>query len=87
MRDAICAFAPPSTESSGGYVIEKGVPYEQHTSHKYPFAQMEPGDSFLVPQGVSQNRASAAAVNYGKRTGKVFRTKKTVEGVRVWRIA
>lgn len=50
---------------------------------KYPFAQMEPGDSFMAPK-----TARAAAYMYGKRTGTLFTSRVINErNVRIWRIA
>lgn len=55
--------------------------------HKYPFAQMDLGDSFFVEldeQGINVLRV--LAWRFSKETGWKFVTKKVDGGVRVWRI-
>lgn len=69
------------------YEIQKGIPFNEVRSHRYPVAQMEIGDSFLVTDPDEFRRASASSNRYGVRTGKVFRSRKTQEGVRIWRVA
>jgi hypothetical protein len=71
------------------YVIEKGVPVRgipQRAHMKYPFADMEVGDSFEVTDG---NFASVrdCARKFGERHGMVFSSRQTAAGLRVWRIA
>lgn len=53
---------------------------------KYPWSEMEVGDSFLWPSEKQQKQASALAVATGRRLNKRFATRKTPEGVRVWRV-
>lgn len=75
------------------FKIEKNVPLEtaRARSSKYPFAQMEVGDSFLVPlngTGESQFRAFAASWKAHKPKKFVSRTIKengVRTGIRVWR--
>ncbi len=70
--------------------IEKNIPVPRAYAarEKYPFHQMEIGDSFVVPvdRGVA---ASVACSWYKKKHGMKFVTRKTKDGkfVRVWRIA
>lgn len=53
--------------------------------YKYPFNEMEVGDSIYVP--LDQNRVYAAAYMYGKRKGLKFRTQSLVTGgTMIWRI-
>ncbi len=72
------------------YKIEKNVPLPT-PSHKYPFASMEVGDSFLVTDDPT-NRVRSAAQAYKAYRGRrqeVIRFKtKTMEdkSIRVWRI-
>jgi len=67
------------------FKIEKGVPFVD--SHKtYPFAEMDVGDSFLVPHNTAP-KAQPAASAYGYKHGKKFATRNTADGLRIWRIA
>jgi hypothetical protein len=75
------------------FKIEKDVPVPgtYHHRAKYPFPEMEVGDSFLVPYGgkpkrVVMNNVRSAGSYYGKRHGIrfVFRTEEG--GVRTWRV-
>ena len=54
---------------------------------KYPFAQMQVGDSFLVPQDVKRQTVNVAALRYGRTSGKRFTVRMTPEGYRCWRTA
>lgn len=63
-------------------VIEKGIPIP----NKFPFKDMEVGDSFLIPAGVARSTAQTAAIRYGKPLGKRFTIRKTPEGDRCWRV-
>jgi hypothetical protein len=53
---------------------------------KFPFEQMQIGDSFAVPEGVTRAAVSVAAWRYGKATGKKLTVRKTPEGFYCWRI-
>jgi hypothetical protein len=57
---------------------------------RYPFADMRPGQSFVLPPGASLNGCRAAASRYGKHHGQTFsiRTLPTrpVPVVRCWRV-
>ncbi len=73
--------------------IEKNVPLPGSGAgrpSKYPFADMEVGDSFLVAEGPSSGHlgynARNAAKNFGVRHGMKFSVKQTEGGVRIWRI-
>lgn len=53
---------------------------------RYPWRDMQPGDSFFVP-GASIGVLGAQASDAGSRLGATF-TSRTVEGgVRVWRVS
>ena len=72
------------------YVIEKNVPLVQKNrggrKEKYPFRQMEVGDSFVVRGGiVSSMRVTLRFA--GLRHGRTFKTRAVEGGVRVWRVA
>lgn len=85
------------------FEIEKDVPIpetRQGRGSKYPFAEMEVGDSFLVEPEEDPNlgvvdeeeyakvrgRVSNVAYKYGKDHDKKFTVRQTDEGVRVWRV-
>lgn len=84
------------------FKIEKDVPLPQGAGRgwrKYPFCDMEVGDSFLVPRDEvklrsvgSNGRLGAATIytaasQYGRRLGRRFTARKLPDGsVRVWRV-
>ena len=65
-------------------VIEKGVPLPPRRGpvSKYPFAEMEVGDSFVTDIMSIRGTAKQAAARYGKK----FTVRRVAEGFRVWRI-
>jgi hypothetical protein len=68
--------------------IDKNIPIafkRRTTLPKYPWGEMEVGDSFLV-EGVSSSLISSATHYYGSTHNKKFKTRKVEGGVRVWRI-
>ena len=66
--------------------IEKGVPPPPtHKGKKYPFGDMDVGDSFLVP-GAKVTTLSVAKRDY-ERGGRKFICRTVDDGVRVWRVA
>ena len=67
-------------------VLEKGIeiPVKQKVG-KYPYALMQPGDSFLVPDG-SLSKVCNASYREWKKTGKKFTARVVEGGVRVWRV-
>lgn len=67
--------------------IEKNVPIP--IRHRYPFAQLEIGDSFFISDGNPTNINSSRTqfvrtTEIGK--GRQFTCRKVEGGVRVWRI-
>lgn len=71
--------------------VERGVPAPPRTASrtKYPFADMEVGDSFFMSAAFPEHergRVSAAACAYAKKHGVKFSTKVFDTGVRTWRI-
>lgn len=71
--------------------IEKGVPLptpNRRWAPKFPFGQMEIGDSFLVPLEVGKSPSSIySAISQAKKRLGIALTSARVEGgVRVWRI-
>jgi len=74
------------------FVIEKGIPIPERrrgnlggASNRYPFGQMEVGDSFFCP-GASSS-VEAAANLYGKRSDRKFSARYVEGGTRIWRTA
>ncbi len=65
-----------------------------HSKHKYPWAEMEVGDSVFVKAGTGEDlfklkrKVGPAAKYYGDVTGKKFKTLMMREdnGIRVWRV-
>ena len=70
------------------FEIDKSVKFQQkHGSRKFPFPDMEVGDSFYVELDTFANARSAAS-NWGKfNGGRKFSGKKHGDGGRIWRIA
>lgn len=66
--------------------VEKGVPIPtpRQCNKKYPYDQMEPGDSFLVPEDEGQS-AYVACRTWGKDAGMEWTRRKTAAGWRIWR--
>lgn len=74
-------------------IVEKGIPAPAvrptHIGPKYPFREMDLGDSFLVPGSAERNRALATAWHFSRSKlgkGRKFATRKVAEGYRIWRI-
>ncbi len=70
------------------FEIEKGVPMPPTgpARLKYPFANMQPGDSFAVPSE-DGNRLRAAASFYGIQKGWILTCRRQPDGsVRCWRV-
>lgn len=67
------------------YKIEKNIPYPvRGLKTKYPFAQMEIGDSFVAT--AHRNSVAVAAIRYGKKTGARFTVSTHGGVVRCWRV-
>jgi len=52
---------------------------------KWPFHEMEVGDSFLIPAG-QEKACRSSAWTYGKKHGMKFAVRTEKKGVRIWRI-
>ena len=66
-------------------IIEKNIPISNDGRLcKYPFDQMEVGDSFFVPKDEAE-KARSSAWKYAKRKGMRFETRKEKDGARIWR--
>lgn len=62
--------------------VESGISMPQ----RYPFKDMQVGDSFLLPPGVKRTAVNVAALRYGRKHGMKFTIRKVPEGFRCWRI-
>ena len=54
---------------------------------KYPFREMEVGESFFVDGKEDGCRAKAAALMMTRRSRLTFKTQRENNGVRIWRVA
>lgn len=64
--------------------IEKGVPMPI----KYPFKDMQVGDSFAVPPDIKRSAVSVAATRYGTKLGRQFAVRLMPDRtLRCWRVA
>ena len=70
------------------FVIEKDIPIGQQVrKSKYPFAQMDNGDSFVIPlDGKDPQRVASALHNHARHQNVRIATRQTENGVRVWKI-
>ncbi len=67
--------------------IDKNVPMPtSQANSKYPFWDMDVGDSFLIDGNEVQSVRNASHM-CGKRNEMKFTVRKTAEGYRCWRIA
>ena len=72
------------------FEIEKGIAVPA-ARFKYPWAEMEIGDSFFVEPGERSltkmhGHLSSLGNHYGKPRGMKFTTRQVDGGVRVWRV-
>jgi len=65
------------------FQIEKNVPLPK----KYPFDEMEVGDSFELLDTMKRNTVNIAARRYGDKTGKKFVVRTKDKKLRCWRLA
>ena len=63
------------------FKIDKGIPFPVN----YPFAEMEPGDSFFVSLDVAKRARSALTSYKAGHKDQKFKTKTLEDGVRIWR--
>jgi hypothetical protein len=66
--------------------IDKNIP-RPNFGYELPFGQMEIGDSFLLPKGVSQAYARQLIAKFQKGKTARFSLLKTEDGYRCWRVA
>ena len=69
----------------GEFPIDKGIPIPQRKGHtKYPWPDLESGDSFLVPDG-KINTLRSLCGSSGKRFKAQFIARQMEDGVRIRR--
>ena len=64
--------------------IEKGIPMPTRLRSKYPFKEMEVGDSFQVGEEMKETIRSASSI-FGARNNMKFSVRKYGNGYRIWR--
>lgn len=63
--------------------VDKNVPLPS----KWPFKDMQVGDSFAVPEGVGRTTVSIAALRYGRKHGGKFTVRLMPDrSFRCWRV-
>lgn len=63
--------------------VEKGIPIPA----RYPFGEMEVGDSFAIPPGVARNTVTVSAGRYGEKHQMKFIVRMMPDRtMRCWRI-
>ncbi len=65
------------------YKIDKNIPLS--ATDKYPFSEMEVGDSFAVSID-DEGKVRSASQNHGRKHGKKFSIRKFENAYRCWRI-
>lgn len=69
--------------------IDKSIPIPaggRGGKSKYPFQEMEVGDSVFFPGSNTQGKEMIYAHNYARRNGKKFSGRSIDGGLRVWRV-
>lgn len=69
--------------------IDKNVPIPNGAGphgQKYPFPELQVGDSFLFPFATKRRTTQSLAWQWAKKTGRKFIVRKTTEGLRCWRM-
>jgi hypothetical protein len=65
------------------YKIDRDIPLPLGRSERYPFSSMNIGESFFS----EKMSARTASINYQKKHGGKFASRRENGGVRIWRIA
>jgi hypothetical protein len=75
------------------YRVEEGIPMppERYMISKYPWRQMNVGDSFLVEKETAKinslwDSLSSCRCNAERKTGYKFALRRNSKGIRVWRV-
>jgi len=64
-------------------LIEKNIPIPV----RYPFAQMQVGDSFAIPPNVNRTTVASSALKYGRQHGMKFVVRMVADrSYRCWRV-
>jgi hypothetical protein len=71
-----------------GFEIEKGIPVPEYAgrggrTNKYPWEDMEVGDSFFVP---AEGKKSPPRWHHRKERGERYHVRRMEGGWRVWRL-
>ncbi len=71
------------------YRVDKGMPISPCGGRppRYPYREMEVGDSFLIPNSDLVPSATQSAHTHARRVGIKVTVRTVADGVRVWRIA
>lgn len=67
--------------------IDKGIEMvnKKGRKSKYPFCDMDIGDSVFFKDKTSLDKETVYAYNYGRKSNKRFSAKSVDGGVRIWR--
>jgi hypothetical protein len=63
--------------------IDSDIPLKARI--KYPYVELDVGQSFLIPADVSLQAVCNMNYRYGKRHGRRYVARKQDDGTRVWR--
>ena len=77
-------------KANGEIKIQKNIAMPKNLGTgrpKYPWKELEVGESFLFPEGLGESGIHSNAQSTGKRLNRKFAIRKTPEGYRCWRIA
>jgi len=70
------------------FTIEKDVPLSgKRGAKRYPFSEMEIGDSFCAPLGLYQSLNGSAREYQKRHSGVVFTLRKNENECRIWRLS
>jgi hypothetical protein len=78
---------PLSAKETMMFKIEKGIPFTGRRNTKYPWGQMEVGDSIFFGPSYKVATVRQSAYKYAKAAGKTFKVGVVDGGFRVWRMA
>jgi hypothetical protein len=75
------------------FIVEKNIkmpsakPKKRKRFEKYPWSKMQVGDSFFVPNKMTNSMSAVAVVAAKRNPGMKFSVRQMTDGVRVWRTA
>ena len=74
-------------------LVQKNIPINnvRETKSKYPFNEMDVGDSFFVKcdaETITSKRSTvmSSSIYYGRMAGKKFTSRTFPDGFRIWRV-